>query len=358
MPHITFMIGNGFDLSCGLKSRYKDTYDEYISSPSSSDTIEKFKKTIDKDIDSWADFEMKMADYAKKFQSESELIECVRDYTNHLNSHLVNEQGQFLRVVRQDQSIINSVAREFNNTLQKFYYGLTKNDINAITFILNNGPCHYHFICFNYTRTIDTLRGFLKSGSANSDYSEIIHIHGQLGNDDIVLGVNDESQLQPLPYKLSNRGKRVIIKPTFVEQYDYARKQEALDKIAKSNIICAYGLSLGESDSMWREALANWLLSDKDHHLVFYIHKYSKKKYPPASATQKMDDEDDCKEYLINLMFSNLTGEMVDQLNKQIHIPVGTKVFKISETIQSSSKALSDRFAKAKEAAERSTGPI
>ena len=44
MASITFMIGNGFDLACGLKSRYTDTYEGYVSSDSSSPVIEKFKK--------------------------------------------------------------------------------------------------------------------------------------------------------------------------------------------------------------------------------------------------------------------------------------------------------------------------
>lgn len=32
--NITFLIGNGFDLNCGLKSKYSDVYDQYCSTQS------------------------------------------------------------------------------------------------------------------------------------------------------------------------------------------------------------------------------------------------------------------------------------------------------------------------------------
>ena len=43
MVNLVFLIGNGFDLNCGLKSRYVDAYKYYCSKTEhDSETIKKF----------------------------------------------------------------------------------------------------------------------------------------------------------------------------------------------------------------------------------------------------------------------------------------------------------------------------
>ena len=47
MSNVLFLIGNGFDLNCGLKSRYIDAYNYYCSKTSNnSEVIKKFKKEL------------------------------------------------------------------------------------------------------------------------------------------------------------------------------------------------------------------------------------------------------------------------------------------------------------------------
>lgn len=44
--HVTYLIGNGFDLACGLKTKYVDSYAKYCISPSKNETIKNFKEDI------------------------------------------------------------------------------------------------------------------------------------------------------------------------------------------------------------------------------------------------------------------------------------------------------------------------
>ena len=65
MPTITFLIGNGFDLQVGLKTRYIDFYKIYCDIKNNdSDLITKFKKQILQDEaqgwKNWSDFEFGM----------------------------------------------------------------------------------------------------------------------------------------------------------------------------------------------------------------------------------------------------------------------------------------------------------
>ena len=154
MSNVTFIIGNGFDLACGLRSRFSDTYDGYIRSTPTvkSDAINQFKEAIDQDIPSWADFEMQLAKYAKKFNSEEELVACLRDYNAYLNDYLVSEQSRFWREYDQIPKADEKILPEMGRSLSHFYYGLTQNDIAEIKKVFDFGSAvNYKFISFYLT---------------------------------------------------------------------------------------------------------------------------------------------------------------------------------------------------------------
>lgn len=66
--NITFMIGNGFDVGIGLKSKFKDFFPIYkILSEDKDEQIKKFSEDINKDIDTWADFEKELGVYTTQF---------------------------------------------------------------------------------------------------------------------------------------------------------------------------------------------------------------------------------------------------------------------------------------------------
>ena len=69
--NVTFILGNGFDLNCGLRSSYNDVIKKYIQHSATdrvleNPAVERFKRKIEEDIsrDSklWSDFECGMAE--------------------------------------------------------------------------------------------------------------------------------------------------------------------------------------------------------------------------------------------------------------------------------------------------------
>ena len=340
MSVITFWIGNGFDLSCGLKSRYTDSYDGYIHSKSSSECIEQFKKTIEECIPTWADFEMKLAEYAHVFKDESELMACLQDYADYLNTYLSREQKEFFDVFEKNDLVTYKINQEMRQSLYSFFNGLTPNSIRAINTVLNNGQRRYNFVCFNYTNVFKHLvdQAFSRDQSnhelSSSRATSVIHIHGRL-NSNVILGIDNEGQLTDLPYKLTRRGKRNIVKPFLIDEFDQKRKNDCINYINSSDVICVYGLELGDSDLTWRKGLADWLLKDSNHHLVYYNYSLATKKYSTISITQKMDDEEDFKDLLINkLFFGGIGNDQLAPLVNQIHIPTGVDIFNIISAIQ------------------------
>ena len=48
---LTYVIGNGFDINLGLKTKYSDFYDHYLKQDSPNGNLLRFKSNILKDID-------------------------------------------------------------------------------------------------------------------------------------------------------------------------------------------------------------------------------------------------------------------------------------------------------------------
>lgn len=83
--NVTFLIGNGFDLNVGLKTRYIDFYKIYvIENENDSNIIRNFKKEILRSEAhgwrNWMDFEVGMGQQSKNFKGETpveDFIECL-----------------------------------------------------------------------------------------------------------------------------------------------------------------------------------------------------------------------------------------------------------------------------------------
>ena len=90
--------------------------------------------------------------------------------------------------------------------------------------------------------------------------------------------------------------------------------------IESSSVICTYGFSLGESDRLWVDLIVEWLKKDANHHLIVY--KYDTTPYNRCLYDKLMDVEDEKKDELMRHL-----GITDDNLEDQIHIPVGYDIF-------------------------------
>ncbi len=318
--NVTFLIGNGFDLNCGLKSSYRDVYNEYIKQPSKTPRIKKFKEDIWNDIDNWGDFELRMSNYLSTFNTENDFLECLRDFKSYLNTYLENEQSHFFDKLSNDR-LSERASIEMSESINKFYTGITRNLEAEINSLRKNDSLHwnyYSYICFNYTNVLDRL---IKS----EEQSNIIHIHGRI-NQDIVLGMDNENQLTNHSFALTNRSKRAFIKPFFNFEFDRSRVILAENRIKQSDVICVYGMSLGESDNSWKKLLLKWLEEKENNHLFIYKRRYTKLVTP--NYDERMDFEEEAKNELQELLGCN------EAIMKKIHIPCGRNIFNIKKVIE------------------------
>ena len=141
------------------------------------------------------------------------------------------------------------------------------------------------------------------------------------------MGIDNLDQLAGVSFPLSEAGRCALVKPYFNSVYDSNRVEQGKTAISTSNLICVYGLSLGESDLTWRETLKQWIQCSADHHLVFYSHKYSQKL--DLAAWAKIIEENKAKKEILLLLGFD-SGEL-ETYKKQVHIPIGENIFNIAK---------------------------
>ena len=214
------------------------------------------------------------------------------------------------------------LERPFNDAISSFYKGVSNNIDRKVGTIMALKP-RMGFISFNYTKAFDTALSCCKGQDG------VIHVHGTIG-DAPIFGIDNESQLLPNgKFSLSNKGKRSFIKPVFNSEYDDKRSEDAKNAIKNSDIICVFGLSLGESDLRWRNLLIDWLNNNPNRELFVYDFKWSCTSH--INVQHRMDNEDDAKAEWLNRM--NVNEDIAREIYQQIHIPCGRNIFQIKDSI-------------------------
>lgn len=294
--NITFLIGNGFDLNCGLKSSYQDVYNEYCKiNETDSELIKNFKKNIKNDYKTWGDFELAMAEKINDFKSENDFVKCIIDFKTYLVKYLSEEKRKFFEKYNTD-SIKVDVYNEVLNSIRSFYKNNTNNISNSVYKQIFFSNINYTFVSFNYTCIFNEI-----FNSFSKEYKrKFINIHGSLEDNDVVLGIDNEQQLKSKNFKISDSGRISFIKPIFNNRYDIDRVIEANNAILESDIICIYGMSLGDSDLTWKNLIIKWLdsvLSENDKHLFVYDYENCKKNI--IFKDQQIIEEEKVKEKFI-----------------------------------------------------------
>ena len=189
---------------------------------------------------------------------------------------------------------------------------------------MNNLYIEHNFITFNYTNTLETLL-LVKNEYKKVQHNNPIHIHGSL-EQDVVLGIDNTSQITDITYRLTRKGERAFVKPSFNNQFDTERVEKAKRIIENSDIICTYGFSFGKSDETWINCIIDWLNKNENHHLVVY--EYDDKQYNRCNSDELMDMEDEKK-----FIFLNKMSIPISVLTNQVHIPIFYDIFNFKEII-------------------------
>lgn len=262
--NILFLIGNGFDLNLGLKTRYLDFIKYYLDIESINEVVQKHKNNILKDYPNWSDLELALGAYTENILLPTEFDLFFEDILDHLGDYLT-EQEQILH--------INKI--NISKFLEYLCYpdqSLPQGDRNKILTFKEKWESHEWYIriiTFNYTYILDKLlQEFKKESVVGTHHNEIKikfrgleHIHGYVDNR-MIMGVNDIGQIKNQDFHKNPDIVEAFIKPKCNAAQKHTIDEWCEDQIKSANLICIFGSSLGETDAHWWKEIGERLRDD------------------------------------------------------------------------------------------------
>lgn len=274
--NITFVLGNGYDKAFGLKTGYQDFYDWYLLQPTDSAEIKRFKNKIENGKkDTWSDFEVGLGRLSYDYgpYNIDDFLNCYDDALENLAEYIRNQE--------KDISISEENVKVFRNSLLNFYKELSAGDAAKIAKIIEsnrNSDLLYNVVSLNYTNLIDEFFEKSKTQSlsswrvANAIYyskmGELVHAHGY-GDVWPILGVDNEKQVNPLLLDIEVFS-RIMIKKNAIDTIGESWTEASNSLLANSQIICTFGVSLGETDQRWWESIAKCLKKPNTALVIFH----------------------------------------------------------------------------------------
>ena len=261
-----YLIGNGFDLDLGIDSSYISYYrSRYFLDLCMRSPVAKYIKSLNEKNykENWVDFEEAIKLYCinvlgnEFVVNEEKVIKDIniRDFEDHFKE-IRDSIAQFLleqaskvdlqKIPEDKKSVL--IAKEIVNRIEE------TSDKHGSEIQQNN---QIKIITFNYTNSLSKLieNEARKKWAVSNGFGEkftnnfqkikesIIHIHGSLDADNIILGIEDVGNIIP--------------KETFIVRksihVDYSKF--SLGLMNSANTVTIFGHSLGTSDEMYFKKL-------------------------------------------------------------------------------------------------------
>ena len=316
-----FIIGNGFDINLGLPTGYQDFYNYYLKQPSGSEQISSLKKYLEKErYNTWADLELGLGDYTRYLTTEDDVEIILHDLSDYLKAYLHEVSNSF--------SPLSSFADQFFRDLAQPYRSLPGGMARAVASFCASFslPINIDVISFNYTDVLEKLIRVTRSNARlpmrigeDVTLSSIRHLHMSVHDLDIILGVNDETQIKNESLR-TDRVKTLMVKPYVNKQLEMLIDEECLALINEADLICLFGVSLGETDAIWWDAIGNHIKTTSSV-LLYFAYDNAEIKYNNQLIEKR--------QYYRSLLYKRLWGEQsASKWQNQIFVGYRTNLFK------------------------------
>lgn len=339
--NITFLVGNGFDISAGVDTSYSSFYKWYCLQRSPTFYIQGLKNDIQHDIEAggrnWSDFEIGLGKYTAQFSPDNvdAFLQCYEDSIENIITYLEQEKSKF-----DATNISETDIASFRDGILNFYQELNPQERRMFEELFRSDQAYnttINFISYNYTDILDQYvdkasSTSLKQWKYDSGTRQIkinpkvLHIHGT-SNEYPILGIGDETQIANKDLLSVPHFATTMIKSQSVASIGQLWYTQADGIIERSRIICIWGMSLGLSDSKWWSNITEWLKANKERHLILFWHT----KTPPSrrSVLQYNQQTDLVKNIMLD--YSSFTASEITSIKNRIHVVFNTeKVLRVS----------------------------
>lgn len=343
--NVTFLIGNGFDLACGLNTSYSNFIGYYSGLPSRNENIAKFKTEISSNKETWADAEYAFGQYTQKFNADEtgSFQECLDDFINEMGKYLIEQERRLENLNFKKEGI-----SRFGNGLLQFKEYLPESSMKVINNVLDSNNAKrrdINVIVFNYTNIFEKLVSKLcdsymrylgpsktSSGPDAANYlGNVVYAHGKLNKSSLIFGVDNEEQVLNKQLLQTDDFAYSLIKPEATADLLAESHRRCFDIIAGSSIICIFGMSIGLTDLTWWRKISDWLKEDSNHHLIQFARDEDCIRNSSGSYKKALKKY---RRYLNERL--SLPEEAGNQLNNQIHIEFNIDLFGVEEIVKPS----------------------
>ena len=318
---LVFLLGNGFDINIGMETWYSNFYAYYLNQASSSNMIKTFKNNIRENIEDWADLELKLGEYLELLQ-EDEAILIYNDLIKNLQIYIQSEEEKYSYDI--DSNLIRKDLISPENYLRYVDSQFIKSNWKK-----DNENWRVRIISFNYTRSLENLIAFnnerivIETVNGHQRYIDAVeHIHG-FTNDRMVLGVNDSKQIKNQNLRDCKRIIRRFVKPECNKTYGLTHSDKCANWINSAQIICLYGLSLGETDKIWWDRIAKQLNNRNAILITFYYDK----DFQEIAGPDYEDKADDIRNLFLSK--TQLTDSEKQNIYSKIYISFSRDIFNV-----------------------------
>ena len=301
----TYIIGNGFDMNLGLKTRYQDFYDYYQNQSSPSEEVKQLKANIDRNKENWADLELALGEYTPNFKDPNSAIDVMVDLCKHLTEYL-KLQSRF--IPQSNEKIKEEMLRCLANP-NEFFLPADQEQIQS--YYSNSLLAHSKItiLSLNYTPSIERILDYKGNQPISIDSNDswlgygtkvhpVLHPHHTL-NGTIIVGLNDESQIANQTLLGDEKFKEYFIKPACNKMLSFRTEDQCSDVINNSDLFVVFGSSLGATDKLWWQKIANRMVNS-DSLLLLFIYNREMERTGRRLGSQKRE--------IINNFVSHLEG--------------------------------------------------
>ncbi|WP_404989139.1 AbiH family protein [Clostridium culturomicium] len=314
---VTFLIGNGFDISIGLKTRYSDFYD-YIKNYFKSNENE-ILMSIENDNDLWSNLEMGLGKYTRYIGNNEDKLE--KFYENKfdldikLRDYLRKEED---RIDWKHNATIKNVEDNFKRYIYNFYELFKPSEKDEIIRAIgNNIASNYKIISFNYTNVIKRCVELLPNKT------ELLYLHGSLEKDNSILGVNDSTQISN-KYFSETSDMLVSMCKLDINKEIGEYSTTLAENMLSNDIICICGMSIGETDKYWWDKVVDNLVRGKINMVIIF-------RYDTELDMRNLLKVKRKKEFIQDQLLNFYSGEIEDRsmLKNKIKVLFNSNMFKL-----------------------------
>lgn len=343
---VTLLVGNGFDIQAGLKTSYSEFYD-YLREKSLEDKSLRQNAIfteINKDENLWSNFEIALMELTKRCDLHDESALTV-DKLAKDKDEIEDYLGEYLSNVNKEYNVEHyskDIIKEFKRSFSVLISILPLQRQGEISEILNlqsnTSTIWVNIIDFNYTSLFKDAFELLPNNSPIAEIKELtnsnrkLQVKKRIGgyvklHGDTKANMNLGGHDSQISESVRESEYRFFFDKEALEHENGTNKYKtAKEFINATNLYFVLGMSLGETDKVWWERIADIVSNNTQRALV--ILEYDSNESINNKPYLRQPSINRVKDRFLNYA-TELSDTQIESVSERIFVQYNSKLFNL-----------------------------